>query len=238
MPSPTSGSRPALMMPIFTGQPERKAAALHFALSQAKPPFAHEGASVEQPLALIAYTRELPKLSRLPSTPSEAVVVWEALISPSLPWPEMYSSLLPTMMLGGLLGPSSWATAAVSTILPWSSFLSWLAGTLELNVTWWLCGSIEATFSGSSTSTGKPLTAVPSACHAYTWRSSPAATMSTPLADGSSLASTGEVTKPPSVRWRVPKRSCSHEGLPASGAPEKSGLAFSWKTRLPAESHA
>ena len=42
---------------------------------------------VEQPLALIAYTRELPKVRSDPSTPSEAVFVWEALISPSLPCP-------------------------------------------------------------------------------------------------------------------------------------------------------
>src|SRR5256714_15236786 len=154
------------MMPMFTGHPERNAAAEHFALSQAKPHVAHEGASVAQPLASIAYTRELPKLNRVPRTPSEVVVVCEALISPSLPCPEMYSSLVPTMMLGGLLGPARCATAAGSTILPWASVLAWPAGTFELKVTSLLCGSIEATFSGSSASTGKPLTAAPSACQA------------------------------------------------------------------------
>ena len=70
--------------------------------------------------------------------------------------------------------------------------------------------------SGSSTSTGKPLTALPSACHAYRWRSSPAAMMSSPWpAAGSRLASTGEVRKPPSVRSRTPARWAAHDGSPA-----------------------
>src|ERR1700694_4281445 len=104
MPSPTSGSRPALMIPIFAGQPARNAVEVHFELSQWKPPVAHEDGSPEQPLALIAYTRPLAKCRTpvLPSSPSEAAVVLAEFISPSLPALVRYSSFEPTMMLGGL----------------------------------------------------------------------------------------------------------------------------------------
>src|SRR5437763_14483533 len=132
MPSPTSGSRPASISPIFAGQPPRNATDSHFEAAHLKPPVAHEDDSEEQPPALIAYKRLLPNFSTpvLPITPSDAVFTAEALISPSLPWPEMYSSLLPTMIVGALPGPSRFATAGVSTILPWSSSLSSPAGTL------------------------------------------------------------------------------------------------------------
>src|SRR5205085_1540813 len=115
----------------------------HFAASHLKAPVAHVPGSDEQPSALIAYTRLLPKPSRplRPSTPRDAVLTLDALIAPSLPRPEMYSSLVPTTIDGGLPGPSR-------------------------------------------------------------------------------LASTGEVAKPTSVRWRVPLRSASHAGLPDVGAPE------------------
>src|ERR1700751_2831923 len=136
MPSAASGSSPVSMRPTCTGQPERNATEVHLAPSHLKPPVAHVPGSEEQPSALIAYTRLLPNSSSpvLPSTPSEAVLMSEALISPSLPCPEMYSSLVPTMIVGGLPGPARLATAGVSTILPWSSFLSSPAGTFELNV--------------------------------------------------------------------------------------------------------
>ena len=49
------------MMPIFAGQPSRKAEEVHFALAHLNPPVAHEDGSDEQPLALIAYTRPLAK---------------------------------------------------------------------------------------------------------------------------------------------------------------------------------
>src|SRR6202035_2798245 len=125
MPSPTSGSSPASMMPIFAGQPLRKAEEVQWAPAQAIPPVAQEEGSEEQPLALIAYTRPLAKLRMpaLPIRPSEAVVVLAALISPSSPLLTRYSSLVPTTMLGGLPGPSRFATVGVSTILPWSSSL-------------------------------------------------------------------------------------------------------------------
>jgi hypothetical protein len=54
IPSPTSGSRPASMIPILTGQPSRNASELQRALAQRKPPVAHDDGSEEQPLALIA----------------------------------------------------------------------------------------------------------------------------------------------------------------------------------------
>ena len=73
------------MMPILTGQPLRIAEAVHFSLAHERPPVAHEAESEAQPLALSAYRRLLPNVSRLPSTPSEAVLTFEALIPPSLP---------------------------------------------------------------------------------------------------------------------------------------------------------
>src|ERR1700752_3490368 len=76
MPSPTSGSSPASMRPIFTGQPSRNATEEHFAAAHFKPPVAHVPGSEEQPLALMAYTRLLPNSSSplSPSTPSEVVL--------------------------------------------------------------------------------------------------------------------------------------------------------------------
>src|SRR3984885_2800317 len=166
IPSPTPGNKPAAMMPPFAGQPSRNTDELHFEPSHLNPPVAHDDGSDEQPPALIAYTRPLANVNRpeAPTTPSEAVFTPLAFSSPSLPAPARYSSFVPTMMLGGLPGPSSWATAGVSTILPWSSDLSWLAGTFALKRGWLLVASIEASLSGSSTSTGKPLTASPPGC--------------------------------------------------------------------------
>ena len=79
---------------------------LHFALAHVKPPVTHEDELVEQPPALMAYTRLLANFSRGPSTPSEADVVFEELIGPSFPLLARYSSFVPTMMLGGFAGPS------------------------------------------------------------------------------------------------------------------------------------
>src|SRR5579859_8055874 len=45
MPSPTSGSSPASMIPIFAGQPLRKAEEVQWALAQLKPPVAQEDGS-------------------------------------------------------------------------------------------------------------------------------------------------------------------------------------------------
>src|SRR3954454_21139257 len=74
-PSPTSGSRPRLMIPTFTGQPARY------------------GSPLASPSCLMAKTRPLANL-RIPvepSTPRHAVLTPAALRSPSLPVPVAYS---------------------------------------------------------------------------------------------------------------------------------------------------
>ena len=108
------------MMPIFAGQPSRKAEEVQCASLQESPPVAQEEGSELQPVDLIAYTRPLAKWSRpvSPSTPSEVAVVAAALIEPSSPWPVRYSSLEPTMIVGGLPRRRVGAIAGVSTSLP------------------------------------------------------------------------------------------------------------------------
>ena len=72
----------------------------------------------------------------------------------------LYSSLVPTR-ISGLPSPSMSPTAGVSTMAPFIC-----APDPGLNVTSSVFGSTEATFDGSTTRTGNPFTALPSACHA------------------------------------------------------------------------
>ena len=111
-------------------------------------------------------------------------------------------------------------------ILPWSSSIPGSELTFWLKVRWCERGSTEATLSGSATSTGNPGTIRPLGCHAYTWRSSPATTMSS-LREPSSDASTGEERKPCSVRSRGPWRTVR------SGDSGKSWTQLGAKNGLP-----
>ena len=149
------------MIPIFTGQPSRNATELHFAASHLKPPVAHEDGSEEQPLALIAYTRPLANSAARSRrrTPSEAVVRSPALIAPSLP------CSVEVLLVGAdddrrrlVRAVEVGHRRACRRSCPGLRFCRGSPGTLELNVGSLLVGSTEATFSGSSTSTGKPLT--------------------------------------------------------------------------------
>src|SRR5258708_2189622 len=92
IPSPTSGSRPALIRPIFAGQPGRIAAEGRAAALRAPPEpgrrrLAARGCSEHPPPAFIAYTRPLANSSRLPSPRSDAVLVLELFSDPSPPLP-------------------------------------------------------------------------------------------------------------------------------------------------------
>src|SRR5205085_10267821 len=84
IPSPTSGSSPASMIPIFTGQPGSNALEWH-------PPSAHV---IVPPVDLIAYTRPLAneRMPVAPSAPSDVEVRLPAFIPPSSPVFARYSS--------------------------------------------------------------------------------------------------------------------------------------------------
>src|SRR2546421_701866 len=88
----------------------------------------------------------------------------------------------------------------------------------DLNVSACVVGSIDWTFERSTTSTGNPATGDPSVpCHAYTWRSMPAA-MTSGVPSPSRSAMTGEPRKPCWVRARLPLRTLT-KGV--SGLPEE-----------------
>ena len=205
MPSPTTGSSSALISPTLNGQPETNGLG---PLVDGPP---------GSPVGLIAYRRLLARLSGLaplgswPSTPIVGSKL-PALRPPSLPSLTRYSSLVPTT-ISGLPSPLRSATAGVSTIAPWFS----AAPASDLKVSACVVGSIDWTFERSTTSTGNPATGDPSVpCHAYTWRSMPAATTSG-LPSPSRSAITGEPRKPCCVRARLPLRTLTKG---ASGLPE------------------
>ena len=74
--------------------------------------------------------------------------------------PSAYSSLVPTT-ISGLPSPVRSPTAGVSTIAPWLR-----SPPAAAKVGACVCGSIDVTLERSTTSTGKPSTAVPSSSHA------------------------------------------------------------------------
>src|SRR5947209_3009774 len=200
MPSPTSGSSPASMIPIFAGHPESNA------LEWQVPP----EQLIVPPLDLIAYRRPLAneRTPVAPTAPSDVEVRLPAFMPPSSPVFARYSSLLPTTIVGL---PSISATAGVSISLPWSSSIpgfGWARVVEKLR--WSVTESTAVSLSGSATSTGNPGSDDPArfvslGCQAYRWRSSPATMMSrTPLAPLPRCASTGEERNPPSVRSRGP----------------------------------
>src|SRR5947209_20291358 len=86
IPSPTSGSSPASMIPIFTGQPDLYAVEWQVPPEQLMLP----------PVALIAYTRLLANENCpvAPRAPRLAEVKLPALIPPSSPELVKYSSLV------------------------------------------------------------------------------------------------------------------------------------------------
>jgi hypothetical protein len=124
-----------------------------------------------------------------------AELKFDALYGPSLPWLTAYSSFVPTT-ISGLPSPFRSPIAGVSMIAPWSS--SSPAFALKVGAS--VCGSTALIFERSTTSTGNPSTLDPSACHAYTWRSMFAATISRSPPLPSRSATTGDPMNPCCVR--------------------------------------